>query len=154
MMLPITLTMAGAAALLNFWIAGRVSRARAALGVSVGDGGNEMLTRRMRAHSNYIENTPLFLILLGLVEMAGGSPLWLWIVAIIFILGRIAHAFGMVRPSPSRLRMFGMGATALVLLILAVYAIALPYLKAPPGPGITYAASGVPGASSGGTKLS
>jgi uncharacterized membrane protein YecN with MAPEG domain len=154
MMLPITLTMAGAAALINIWLAARTSRARRAHGVSIGDGGNEIVARKMRAHSNFVENTPFFLILLGLVELAAGSAFWLWIASILFILGRILHAFGMDRPSPSRPRMIGMMLTALVLLVLAVYAIALPYLKGPPRPAITYASSGVPGASSGGTKLS
>jgi len=44
MILPITLTLAGAAALLNIWIAQRVGRARVAHKVSIGDGGNDALT--------------------------------------------------------------------------------------------------------------
>ena len=73
MILPITLTIAGAAAILHIWLAVRVSRARRQLKVSVGDGGNEALLRRIRAHGNYVENMPFFLILLGLVELAGGD---------------------------------------------------------------------------------
>ena len=42
MILPITLTLAGAAAILHIWLAGRVSRLRAAHKVSIGDGGNEL----------------------------------------------------------------------------------------------------------------
>lgn len=150
MILPITLTIAGAAALLNIWLGYRVGQMRQAHKVSIGDGGAEPLTARMRAQSNFVEYTPLFLILLGLIELAIGSPLWLWVVAGVYILSRIVHAFGMDRPSPDplRLRMIGIIVTFLVLLGLAVYAIALPYLHRTPAP-ITYASS-----LSGGTKAS
>ena len=129
MILPITLTIAGAAALLNIWIATRVGRVRMAQRVSIGDGGHEPLAARMRAHSNFVEYTPFFLILLALIEMAHGSKLWLWGVAITFILARIAHVFGMDRGPRNRLRGIGIGVTMLVLLGLALYAIAIPYLE-------------------------
>jgi uncharacterized membrane protein YecN with MAPEG domain len=138
MILPITLTIAGAAALVNMWLGGRVGRMRVAHKVSIGDGGIEPLTRRMRAQANFVEYAPFFLILLGLVELAVGSPLWLWIVGALFILARIAHGFGMDHPPPSRLRMIGIIMTAVLLVGLALYAIALPYL-AGPSPSITYA---------------
>src|SRR5918998_3828282 len=105
MILPITLTIAGAAALLNVWLARRVGQMRLAHKVSIGDGGNEALIARMRAQANFIEYTPFFLILLGLIELAIGSRVWLWVVAVIYILARIAHAFGMDRSQPDRLRL-------------------------------------------------
>src|SRR5438067_1869694 len=103
--LPITLTMAGAATLMNVWLARRVGQVRIAAKVSVGDGGNEPLTRRMRAHANFVEYTPFFLILLGLVELATGSAPWLWAVGALYILARLAHPFGM--DGKTRLRMVG-----------------------------------------------
>lgn len=145
-MLPITLTMAGAATLLNLWLGQRVGKMRVAHKVSIGDGGHEPLITRMRAQANYVEYTPFFLILLALIELAIGPQLWLWIVAIVFILGRIVHMFGMDQPPPSRLRMIGIIVTMLTLLGLAAYAIALPYLKPTPRTTITYASSAVPGA--------
>jgi uncharacterized membrane protein YecN with MAPEG domain len=137
--LPITLTIAGAAALLNLWLGQRVGKMRVAHKVSIGDGGHEPLITRMRAQANYVEYTPFFLILLGLIELAIGSPFWLWIVAIIFILGRIIHMFGMDQPPPSRLRMIGIIVTMLCLLGLACYAIAIPYLERGQPATITYA---------------
>lgn len=139
--LPITLTIAGAAALLNIWLARRVGQMRLAHKVSIGDGGNEALIARMRAQANFIEYTPFVLILIGLIELAEGSRLWLWIVGVVYILARIAHGFGMDRPRPDplRLRMVGIVLTALILLGLALYAIALPYLHRVPA-AITYAA--------------
>lgn len=137
MILPITLTIAGAAALLNIWLAGRVSRLRRAFKVSVGDGGNEAVLRRMRAHANYAENMPIVLILLGLIELAGGDRRILWAAGIAFIFARIAHALGMDRPSPSRLRMIGMGLNALVLVGLAGWALSFAYrLPAQPAHGV------------------
>src|SRR6188474_3181116 len=61
--LPITLTIAAAAALLNIWIAERVGRLRRQHRISIGTGGNELVETRMRAHSNFAEYTPVFLIL-------------------------------------------------------------------------------------------
>lgn len=140
MLLPITLTIAGAAALINIWIAWRVGKLRLAHKVSIGDGGNEGLTARMRAHANYVEYTPFFLILLGLIELARGSELWLWGAAILFILARILHVFGMDGKPGNKLRGVGIVVTMLVLLGLALYALALPYLdRGRPEP-VSYAA--------------
>jgi uncharacterized membrane protein YecN with MAPEG domain len=152
MILPITLTIAGAAALLNIWLARRVGQMRMAHKISIGDGGNEALIARMRAQANFIEYTPFVLILIGLIELAEGSKLWLWIVGVVYILGRIAHGFGMGRPRPDplRLRMVGTVVTLLILFGLGLYAIVLPYIHREPSR-ITYAVSN---SLSGGTKES
>jgi uncharacterized membrane protein YecN with MAPEG domain len=134
MVLPITLTFAGAAAILHVWLAARVSRMRVAHKVSIGDGGAEPLVRRMRAHANYGENMPIVLIMIGLIELAGGDPRILWGAGIIFILARIAHGFGMDQPHPSRLRAIGMIASSLVLIGLAGWALSFAYLQSPPAP--------------------
>jgi len=131
-MLPITLTMAGAAVLLHIWLALRCSMVRIRQKVAVGDGGNPSMLARMRAHANFMENTPLFLILLGLIEMADGSARWLWGAGIAFILARISHAFGMDRPSPNPLRSGGMLVTLIALLVLAIAAIRLAYQAGQP----------------------
>jgi len=134
MILPITLTIAGAAALLNLWLAIRIGRIRSAQKVFMGDGGNEALIGRMRAQANFVEYTPFFLILLGLVEMARGTNFWLWIVGALYILARIAHALGMdvqsSRATQQRLRGAGILITMVALLGLAIYALTIPYLSA------------------------
>lgn len=125
--LPITLTMAAAAALINIWLATRVSQMRIRDKVLNGDAGNPRIVARMRAHANFVEYTPFFLILLALIELAEGPERWLWAVAIVYIVARLAHPFGMGKSSVSLLRAASVIVTWLVLVGLAGYAILLSY---------------------------
>ena len=128
--LPITLTAAGAAALINFWLAMSVGRVRIADKISIGDAGNERMIAAMRAQANFVEYTPFVLILIGLIELATGTSTWLWIVSAVYLLGRVAHGLGM-------LGIFGKGRsigtliTFLTLVALGVYAVTIPYLSGP-----------------------
>ncbi len=125
MLLPIALTTAAAAALVNLWLGWRVGQIRIAEKISVGDGGNPRLIARMRAQHNFAEYVPIVLILIALIELALGTRLWLSIVAMLFILGRILHGFGM---DGWRLgRSAGIGTTMLTMLGLAGYAVLLAY---------------------------
>lgn len=126
--LPITLTIAAAAVLLNLWLGVRIARLRMVHKVMTGDGGSAPLIARMRAQANFIENAPLFLILLGLVELSHGSATWLWLVGIVFIVARILHAFGMDRVGVNPFRGVGFALTVLPMLGLAGYALATPYM--------------------------
>lgn len=125
-MLPITLMTAGAAAILNLWLAMRTGAVRTKAKVSIGDGGNEMLIRRMRAHANFVEYAPFILILIGLLEFTTGTSLWLWIASALFLIARIAHPLGMDGLPAGR--MVGTLLTFLLLLGLGGYAVALPFL--------------------------
>ena len=129
MQLSITLTIAAGAALLNIWLMTRCAKARKIAEVSVGNGGDEFLTRRMRAHANFAESTPLVLILITALELTGGTSMWLWLVGIVYIVGRIAHAFGMDGGSLAIGRFFGTVITMLTLLGLAVMALISVYSK-------------------------
>jgi uncharacterized membrane protein YecN with MAPEG domain len=95
MLLPTTLCLTAAALVINFWLGMRVSKLRHAMGVSIGDGGQEPIIRRMRAQANFLENVPLTLILIGAVELAGKGGAWLAPAGAVFLLGRIAHGIGM-----------------------------------------------------------
>lgn len=123
--LPIALTTAGAAALVNFWLSSRIAQLRSSEKIWVGDGGHERLTARMRAHLNFAEYAPVVLILIALVEAAKGSPLWLAIVAGLFILGRIAHGLGMDGLNGGRA--IGMLFTAPIMIGLGIYAAVIPF---------------------------
>lgn len=125
MLLPVALTTAGAAALLNLWLGVRVSQVRIAEKVLVGDGGNPRLIARMRAHLNFAEYAPIVLVLLALIELGGGNPQALWAASVVFLLGRVLHPFGMDGWRPGR--QLGILTTMLVMLGLAVYALYLAY---------------------------
>ncbi len=127
MILPVTLTGAGIAALINMWLGIRCGQIRSREKISIGDGGNDALVRRMRAQANFIENAPFFLIILGLVELAAGTANWLWAVMAVFMIGRIAHGIGMDTDG-SKGRGIGMLTTMLCIVGLALYAIALPHI--------------------------
>lgn len=127
MILPITLTIAGAAAIVNIWLALRIVTLRWKAKVLLGDGGNTLLATRMRAQLNFVEYTPFVLILMGLIEFAEGTSKWLWGAGILYILGRILHPFGLDRGTVNPLRGVGILTTFIVLLGLAGYAITIPY---------------------------
>jgi uncharacterized membrane protein YecN with MAPEG domain len=121
-LLPVTLAAAAAAAILNVWLSIRVGAVRRALGVSVGDGGKESLSRRMRAQANFVENTPFVLALIVAIELSGKGVPWLQYVAALYFLARILHAYGMDGGNMQWGRMIGTIVTLLVLLGLAIAA--------------------------------
>lgn len=120
---PVTLLTAAAAVFLNIWLGSRIAAHRRDFKVSVGDGGHEPLLRRMRAQANFIEHAPFFLILLGGLELSGANRWALGGIALVFVLARIAHGFGMDAGADRRLRGYGMIASALAGVVLALWAI-------------------------------
>jgi uncharacterized membrane protein YecN with MAPEG domain len=123
MTLPITLSAVAAAALINIWLSIRCGQARTSEKVSVGDGGSDKLIRRMRAHANFTENTPLVLVMIAALEFAHPANNALAAVAGVFMLGRIAHGLGMDGGAFAKGRMVGTLVTLLTQLGLAIWAI-------------------------------
>ena len=123
MNLPLTLTMAAAAGLINIWLAIRIGQVRTSQKVSVGDGGNEFVIRRMRAQANFVEYTPFVLVLIGALECSGHAATWLWVVGVIYMIGRLAHGLGMDGGAFKLGRMIGTLTSMLTLLGLSGYAI-------------------------------
>ena len=132
MILPVTLTIAAACAAINLWLALRVTSGRLAQGKMSGNGGDEMLQVAGRAHANFTEYAPFVLILIALIELAGGSPTWLWAIGALFVVARVAHPLGMYRPAPNPLRAGGIIVTWLTLAILAGWALTFAYGGAVP----------------------
>ena len=120
--LPVTLTAAAAAALINLWLAIRVGQMRGATGLVHGDDAGGPLTRRMRAQLNFVENTGFVLVLIAGIELAGRGGQWLAFVAAAYMLGRLAHGIGMDGGTPTLPRRIGTGVTMLTLLGLAIAA--------------------------------
>ena len=129
MTLSITLTIAAAAALINLWLMIRCGQARTTEKVSIGDGGSEMVIRRMRAHANFIESAPIVLVLIAALELAGGTSTWLWAVGIAYTVGRLLHPLGMDGGALAKGRMIGTLLTMLTLLGLAGVALVSVYSK-------------------------
>jgi len=65
---------------------------RTKLKVGVGTAGDDTLERRIRRHANLAENAALYLVALGLLELATGPGLPVLIFAGAFLLARAMHA--------------------------------------------------------------
>jgi uncharacterized membrane protein YecN with MAPEG domain len=115
MILPTTLCAAAAAALINIWLSIRCGMVRTSEKISIGDGGNEKLIARMRAHS--------VLVLIAALELARGGSTALSAVAAVFMLGRVAHGLGMDGGAFGGGRIAGTIITMLTLLGLGIWAV-------------------------------
>jgi uncharacterized membrane protein YecN with MAPEG domain len=107
---------------LSSWVvAGRLSA-----DVLHGDGGNQTLEKRIRAQGNFGEYVPLALLVIALLEAAGGSSGVVRSLLIVLLIARVLHPFGMFAPknSPRQFACRGGGILA-TFAVIAVAAIAL-----------------------------
>ncbi len=94
--------------------------------ISLGDGEDKGLRKRMRVHANFIEYAPLALILIALSELSGATPVGLHILGLALITGRALHAYGFGRaPQILILRQIGMLSTLCVIAAAAVWLLIL-----------------------------
>ncbi len=126
MQLPVTALYAGVLAIFALILSFRAGFFRGKIGVSIlfSEPPNMELAERVRVHQNFLEYVPMILILMGAIELNGGSANFLHVIGIALILSRIAHAVGLKHDNlahPGRL--VGAGGTALITLITAGYAI-------------------------------
>ena len=75
--MPIVSVYAAVLGLVFVALSVRVVGARREARIAIGDGGDELLQRRIRAHANFSEYVPIALILLALAESNGAAPLLL-----------------------------------------------------------------------------
>lgn len=88
---------AGLLALVFVFLSVNVVRIRKREHIALGETGIAELQRAVRAHANFAEYTPLFLILFGLAEHNGLNSYVLYLVGTIFLLGRVSHAFSLLK---------------------------------------------------------
>ncbi|CAN5650563.1 MAPEG family protein [soil metagenome] len=89
--------------------------------VGIGDGGDPLLARRIRAQANFIEYVPLALLLLALLEMGGLGLPWAWGFGSVLLLGRVLHAVGLSGSAgTSKGRFYGTLLTWVVLVAMAL----------------------------------
>ena len=120
-MLTATPLYAGLLGLVFIFLSFRVVGARRSERVSVGDGGNAILHKRIRVQGNCAEYAPFGLLLLALAELQG-MPVWLThIFGLLFLLGRVLHAYGLgSTPQIVPARIWGMYFTVGVLISLSL----------------------------------
>ena len=91
-------------------------------GLAVGEADNENLLRAVRAHGNFVEYTPMFLISLFLIDHVSKNCEYILVIGSGFVLGRISHATSMFLKK-GILRITGMFLTFTTLLSNFVYLI-------------------------------
>ncbi len=112
MSVQITSLFAGVLVLVFLVLSARVIVARQSARIALGDGGQEPLQRRLRAHSNFAEYVPLGLLLMAFAEMQGHAPWLIAVIGALLLAGRLVHAVAISRsPEPIPLRVAGMALT-------------------------------------------
>lgn len=124
---------AGLAALLLTVLTVNVVLTRYRFRVRIGDGGQNAIVHAIRAHSNFIEYAPIFLLLLLLVEQQGMQALYVHILGAGFVLGRLSHAYALAIDEAksgdvSFFRMIGMGLTLTPIAVAGLWLLAF-YLE-------------------------
>jgi len=86
------------AGLLALWflvLSARVARNRGKRQVSLGDGGDTMLQRMIRAQGNFAEYVPMVLVLLVILELSHFSTYVLHGLGITLVVGRLLHGYAL-----------------------------------------------------------
>ncbi len=119
--LTITGLYASILALLLISLAINIIKLRFKFQIGLGDGGEKPLIKAIRIHGNFTEYMPLALILLAIYEINGGDELYLHILGITLVAGRVFHMMGLTQSMGTSLpRQIGMLSTFAVLFTLAV----------------------------------
>jgi uncharacterized protein len=116
----ITLLFVGILAILQCVLTAMVIARRLKAKVSLLDGGDKLLTARMRAHGNFTETVPIALIMMAFLEMRGIPGAWLWVIGISLTFGRVLHAVGLTTRKSTWGRLIGMGLTVAVISLQGV----------------------------------
>lgn len=95
-------------------------KARKSTKVAYGDEGNKELIKAVRAHGNFFEFTVFFIISSFLLEILDANQIYVLFINIIFLLGRISHAYSMLKEKII-FRMIGMMATLVSYTINCIY---------------------------------
>ena len=99
----------------------RVIQMRASAKIGIGTGGNPVMERRMRVHSNFAEYVPLALLLLAFMEMQAQSRYLIHILCIALVIARVMHAVGVTPVNESfPMRVASVLTTFAVLVIAAL----------------------------------
>lgn len=110
---------------LLLWLGLNVSKLRITKKLPYGDGGDKDMAQAIRAHANGVEHVSLFAVLVLALCFTKASNTLLAAVVIIFTLGRVLHAIGMLKRTFNARRLgagitFGLEAIAIVALFISI----------------------------------
>ncbi len=115
---------AGILGLLYVALSFYVIRGRFKHQVSLGDGQNNDMLKRIRAHANFIEYVPFALILIVLAEFQGISETVIHGLCVVLVLSRLMHFYGVLTKVGSSVgRSGGMALTFLVIIVTSILCI-------------------------------
>ena len=127
-MITVTLTTASILGLIFIWLCMRVISVRVKHEALIGDEGKTDLLFAIRTHGNFTEYTPIFLILLGALELSGANTNVLWGLAALFVAARLSHIPGMGENANLRLRQAGVLGSFLAIIAACLYGLYLTLL--------------------------
>jgi uncharacterized membrane protein YecN with MAPEG domain len=88
--------------------------------VAYGDDNNKKLIKAIRAHANFFEFTVFFIISSFLLEILDAGQIYILFVNIVFLIGRIFHAYSMLKEK-ILFRVIGMMVTLNIYALNCIY---------------------------------
>lgn len=92
--MTITPLYAGILAILFFVLSVRVVAMRVT-GISLGDGGNPAMLRRVRGHANFAEYVPFILLMMAFLELSHYSIYLLHGLGVALVISRVLHGYSL-----------------------------------------------------------
>lgn len=127
-MLTITPIYAAFLTFIFLFLSVRTLQQRRIAQVTLGNGEDKELIRRVRVHANFAEYVPIALIMAAFVEMQGAHWILSHVVCFSLVIGRLSHAYGVSQSNENfKYRVFGMamtftsmGISSIIVAILAI----------------------------------
>ncbi|MCK0105794.1 MAPEG family protein [Marinobacter sp. S0848L] len=122
MIIPVTAVFAAVLGILLLVLSVLAVRFRLKYQIGMGVNDDPVFQATVRAHANLVEYAPVGLIMLAIAELNGVSSTLIYWTGMALVVGRILHAFGMIKGKGKThmARLFGMVLTWLSILVAAV----------------------------------
>ena len=117
--MPVFFVCAGLLGLLGVVLTLQVGRLRGQKRINLGDGGDPEMIAAIRAHGNFVEFTPLLLLLIYMASDFHGFRTTA-ILSVVLLVARVLHAGGMLGLIPKGRLLGAVGTTLLLLVVSAL----------------------------------
>ncbi len=117
MLVPVTGIYVALLALVGLALQQHVGRERLRAGISLYHGDDELLAVAMRRQANFVEQVPIALMLLAVLELNGAGAIWLHGLGSALLVARVVHPFGLEMQDFKRMPRF-IGALGTLLVVL------------------------------------